>query len=98
MASNDLIGVLLAAINRTRDDCWFEVVDEAGQSNNWEPVSRRQRLRDISSVTRPRVAGRCCIPAALGDRPISFPTPHRRPHHPELPLPGRLAHCYHVRS
>ena len=85
------IRVPLAAVNRMRDVGSFGDVGEGGQRETWDPVSSRQRFRETLSTIRPSWAGReggvgRGGPAALGDRPTSFPRPrrcgspcHRRP-------------------
>ena len=69
-----------------RDWLNLEVVGEGGQRETCGPVSNRHCRREDSLITVPRIAGRGrddVGPAALGDRPISFPTL------PHLNLPGR---------
>ena len=69
------IGVPLAAVNCTRDKRSSEDDGEGGQRETWEPVSRRHRLRELSSVMRPSWAGQdgieSCeeVPVAATSRP-----------------------------
>ena len=94
-----LIGVPFATINRNSEKFIAEVVEEGGQRETCEPVSSRQRLRDRSSTTSPRFAGRDLVgPAALGDRPMHFPKPcplarSRHRGSPRREERGPLGHC-----
>ena len=89
------IAVPLAAVNRTLALATLRVGEVGGHKETWEPVSNRQRLRDLSSLIKPNWAGRklLFVTAALGDRPKHFPTavlcPPVSPPHPGLPRPGR---------
>ena len=95
---NELMVVPFAATKRIEDRVMREDVAEVGQSETCDPVSMRQSFLEIWSVTSPRVAGlgfRCLMtgPAALGDRPASFPTRWQCPPRPgPLPpgIPSRL--------